>query len=99
MAFHGLRESLVLHHFDPILCAILCDSERVASAGFSTQEWRLSYEIMRPNDSRKRPPHPTLLTTTNHAFGPPSLNVKSFKSGRTSNRDGSIRSTAQPSAK
>jgi hypothetical protein len=28
--------------------------------------------------------HSTFLTTTNHAFGPPSLKVKSFKSSRTS---------------
>jgi hypothetical protein len=28
--------------------------------------------------------NPALLTTTNYAFGPPSLNAKSFRSGRTS---------------
>ena len=41
----------------------------------------------------------TLLTTTNHAFGPPSLNEMSFGSGRTSYRDDSMDSTFQPSAK
>jgi hypothetical protein len=39
---------------------------------------------------------PALLTTTDHAFGPPSLKVMSFKSGRTSNRVGSMDSTFQP---
>jgi hypothetical protein len=55
MAFHDLGESHDLHRFDPILCAILCASGRIGSAGFSTQEWVLSYEIVRPNDSRKQP--------------------------------------------
>ena len=41
----------------------------------------------------------TLLTTTDHAFGPPSLNFKSFMSGRVSNLEGSTDSTIQPSAK
>src|SRR5262245_21747122 len=39
---------------------------------------------------------PDLLVTTNHAFGPPSLNVKSFRPGRTSNRVGSMHSITQP---
>src|ERR1035438_8898830 len=43
--------------------------------------------------------HPALLTTTIHAFGPPTLKVKSFRSSHTSNRDGTILSTAHPSAK
>ena len=38
-------------------------------------------------------------TTTNHAFGPPSLKVMSFKSGRTSYLAGSMDSMAQPAAK
>ena len=37
--------------------------------------------------------------TANHAIGPPSLKVKSMRSGRTSNLDGSMDSTLQPSAK
>ncbi len=37
-----------------------------------------------------------LFTTTNHAFGPPSLNEMSFGSGRTSYRDGSTDSITQP---
>src|SRR5262249_20013402 len=34
-------------------------------------------------------PHSNRRITANHAFGPPSLNDKVFRSGRTSNRDGS----------
>ena len=44
------------------------------------------------------PVHP-LLATTNRAFGPPSLELLSFGSGRTSYRDGSTDSITQPSAK
>jgi len=44
-------------------------------------------------------PQPAFRTTTNHALGPPSLKLKSFKSCRTSNRVGSMLSTAHPSAK
>ena len=43
--------------------------------------------------------HSTLRTTTNHAFGPPSLKLGSVGSGRTSYRDGSMLSTTHPAAK
>lgn len=33
-------------------------------------------------------PNNTILTTANHAFGPPSLNFKSFMSGLVSNLEG-----------
>ena len=39
------------------------------------------------------------LATTNHAFGPPFLKLKSFASGLTSYRDGSMLSNAKHSAK
>ena len=42
---------------------------------------------------------PSRRITENHAFGPPSLNEMSFRSGRTSNLAARISSTAQPSAK
>ena len=47
----------------------------------------------------QRQNHGARFTTAIHAFGPPSLNTKSFISGRTSNRDGAILATTQPSAK
>ena len=42
---------------------------------------------------------PSLRITENHAFGPPSLNERSFMSGRTSNLTAWISSTSQPFAK
>ncbi len=36
------------------------------------------------NQVTRNPAYTTRRTTTNHAFGPPSLKVKSFRSGRTS---------------
>ncbi len=38
-------------------------------------------------------------TTTNHAFGPPSENDKSFRSGRPATRSGSTDFMTQPSVK
>ena len=49
------------------------------------------------------PPKPgrqgSLLATANHALGPPSLKVKSFKSGQVSNLDSSMDSTFHLSLK
>src|ERR1019366_2806732 len=70
----------------------------LATAGESS--WRRFYpQEERPEGKVVGQRHPAFLTTTNHALGPPSLNEKSFRSGRTSNRDGTILSTAHPSAK
>ena len=43
--------------------------------------------------------HAVRRITANHAFGPPSLKVKSFRSGRTSTLIGPMDSMLQPSAK
>ena len=42
--------------------------------------------------------HTDRRALANHAFGPPSLKTRSFRSRRTSYRDGSMDSTCQPTA-